>query len=146
MGEQSIASLAGAVEVTRAGSVFCFQSTVHQEASGKFLEQIAAHDPAAIHVVIQSGADFHLPENDPRLPANVRVITLPAYSPELNPVEKLWDHLKDAICKWIFANVEELRGALAGWLEEFWSDAGRALSLIGCGWLLTSVNAGAKCQ
>ena len=138
MGEQSIASLAGAVEVTRAGSVFCFQSTVHQEASGKFLEQIAAHDPAAIHVVIQSGADFHLPEHDPRLPANVRVITLPAYSPELNPVEKLWDHLKDAICKWIFANVEELRGALAGWLEEFWSDAGRALSLIGRGWLLAA--------
>ena len=41
----------GAVEVSRAGSVFCFQSTVHQEASGKFLDQIVAHDPAAIHVV-----------------------------------------------------------------------------------------------
>ena len=85
-----------------------------QEASGKFLEQIAAHDPAAMHVVIQDGAGFHLPENDPRLPENVRVITLPAYRPELNPVEKLWDHLKDAICNRIFATVEELREALAG--------------------------------
>ena len=135
----------GAVEVTRAGSVFCFQSTVNQEASGKFLGQIAAHDPAAIHVVIQDGAGFHLPENDPRLPANVRVITLPAYSPGLNPVEKLWDHLKDAICNRVFATVEELREVLAGWLEKFWSDAARALSLIGRGWLLASVNAGAKC-
>ena len=135
----------GAVEVSRAGSVFCFQSTVHQEASGKFLEQIMAHDPAAIHVVIQDGAGFHLPENDPRLPANVRIITLPAYSPELNPVEKLWDHLKDAICNRVFATVEELREALAVWLEEFWSDGARALSLIGRGWLLASVNAGAKC-
>ena len=150
----------GAVEVSRAGSVFCFQSTVHQEASGKFLGQIAAHDPAAIHgspigppplvpsassVVIQDGAGFHIPENDPRLPTNVRVITLPAYSPELNPVEKLWDHLKDAICNRVFATVEELREALAGWLEEFWSDGARALSLIGRGWLLASVNAGAKC-
>jgi hypothetical protein len=52
----------GAVEVTRAGSVFCFQSTVNQEASGKFLEQIAAHDPAAIHVVIQDGAAFIFPK------------------------------------------------------------------------------------
>ena len=135
----------GAVEVSRAGSVFCFQSTVHQEASGKFLEQIVAHDPGAIHVVIQDGAGFHLPENDPRLPANVRVITLPAYSPELNPVEKLWDHLKDAICNRVFATVEELREALAAWLKEFWSDGARALSLIGRGWLLASVNAGAKC-
>ena len=135
----------GAVEVTRAGSVFCFQSTVHQEASGKFIDQIVAHDPAAIHVLIQDGAGFHLPENDPRLPANVRIITLPAYSPELNPVEKLWDHLKDEICNRVFANVEDLREALTGWLQEFWSDGARALSLIGRGWLLASVNAGAKC-
>ena len=135
----------GAVEVSRAGSVFCFQSTVHQEASGKFLEQIVAHDPAAIHVIIQDGAGFHLPENDPRLPAQVRVITLPAYSPELNPVEKLWDHLKDAICNRVFASVEELRAALTAWIEAFGSDGAQALSLIGRGWLLASVNAGAKC-
>lgn len=135
----------GAVEVSRAGSVFCFQSTVHQEASGKFIDQIVAHDPAAIHVIIQDGAGFHLPENDPRLPANVRVITLPAYSPELNPVEKLWDHMKDEICNRVFASVEELREVLTKWLEAFWSDGTRALSLIGHGWLLASVNAGAKC-
>ena len=135
----------GAVEVSRAGSVFCFQSTVHQEASGKFIDQIVAHDPAAIHVLIQDGAGFHLPENDPRLPANVRIITLPAYSPELNPVEKLWDHLKDEICNRVFASVEELREALTEWLAAFWSDGTRALSLIGHGWLLASVNAGAKC-
>ncbi len=146
--------------MSRAGSVFCFQSTVHQEASGKFLEQIVAHSPAAIHgspiglpplapsassVVIQDGAGFHLPENDPRLPANVRVITLPAYRPELNPVEKLWDQMKDAICNRVFASVEELRAALTGWLQEFCIDDARALSLIGRGWLLASVNAGAKC-
>ncbi|MEO7317367.1 MAG: transposase [Chthoniobacteraceae bacterium] len=156
----------GAVEVSRAGSVFCFQSTVHQEASGQFLDQIVAPDPAAIQVMIQDGAGLpgtavpalqaafgrlsrsarlHLPENDPRLPANVRVIPLPAYSPELNPVEKLWDHLKDAICNRVFATVEELREALAAWLKEFWRDGARALSLIGRGWLLASVNAGAKC-
>ena len=134
----------GAVEVSRAGSVFCFQSTVHQEASGKFIDPIVAHDPAAIHGLIQDRAGFHLPENDPRLPANVRVITLPAYSPELNPVEKLWDPMKDEICHRVFATVEELRGALTGWLKEFWSDGTRALSLIGRGWLLASVNAGPK--
>ena len=91
------------------------------------------------------GAGFHLPENDPRLPANVRMITLPAYRPELNPVEKLWDQMKDAICNRVFASVEELREELTGWLQEFWSDGARALSLIVRGWLLDSVNAGAKC-
>ena len=105
-----------------------------------------AHDPAAIHVLIQDGAGFHLPENDPRLPANVRIITLPAYSPELNPVEKLWDHLKDEICNRVFASVEELREALTEWLEAFWGDGARALSLTGHGRPPASVNAGAKCS
>ena len=88
----------GAVEVTRAGSVFCFQSTLHQECSQRFLEQISADDPAAIHGVIEDGAGFHLCEGDARVPANVRLIQLPADGPELNPVEKLWDPLKDAVC------------------------------------------------
>ena len=100
----------GAVEVTRAGSVFCFQSTVNQESCQQFLEQICADDPAAIHVVIQDGAGLpgtsvpalraafgrlsrsarlHLPEGDQRVPVNVRLIKLPAYCPELNPIEKL---------------------------------------------------------
>ena len=60
-------------------------------------------------------------------------------------MEKLWDHLKDEICNRVFATVEELREALTARIEEFWSDANRALSLIGRGWLLASVNAGDKC-
>ena len=58
--------------------------------------------------------------------------------------EKLWDHFKDAICNRVFATVEKLRENLAGWLEKFWSDGAQALSLIGHGWLLNSVNAGTK--
>ncbi len=53
----------------------------------------------------RTGPVFIVPENDPRLPANVRIITLPAYSPELNPVEKLWDHMKDEICNRVLNDV-----------------------------------------
>ena len=132
------------MEVTRAGSVFCFQSTVNQESCQRFLEQISAYDPAAIHVVIQDGAGFHLPEGDARVPANVRLIKLPAYCPELNPVEKLWDHLKDVVCNQVYPSIEELRTALHRWLEAFWRDESRAFSLIGRGWLWAQVNAGGK--
>ena len=134
----------GAVEVTRAGSVFCFQSTVNQESYQQFSEQISAYDPGATHVVIQDGAGFHLPEDDGRLPANVRLITLPAYCPELNPIEKLRDHLKDFVCNKVYPGIEELRGALHQWLEGFWMDPSRAFSLIGRGWLWEHVNAGGK--
>ncbi|HBE21989.1 MAG TPA: hypothetical protein DDW21_00710, partial [Verrucomicrobiales bacterium] len=36
----------------------------------------------------------HRKEEEP-LTENIKIITLPAYSPELNPVEKLWDIVKD---------------------------------------------------
>jgi transposase len=46
--------------------------------------------------VIASGSNplpkhgFHLQDGDARLPDNLRIVTLPACSPELNPVEGLW--------------------------------------------------------
>lgn len=136
----------GAVEVTRAGSVFCFQSHVNQESYQSFLEQISAYDPWAIHVVIQDGAGFHLPEEETaRVPQNIRLLTLPAYCPELNPIEKLWDHMKDLVCNKVYPSVETLRSALQTWIEAFWADQSRAFSLVGRGWLWDQVNAGGKC-
>jgi len=55
--------------------------------------------------VIQDRAGFHLQAGDARLPANVRVVPLPPYSPELNPVEKLGDWVKDAICNRLFKDL-----------------------------------------
>lgn len=33
------------------------------------------------------------------LPKNIEIIFLPPYSPELNPVERLWQHIKDGVLK-----------------------------------------------
>ena len=71
----------------------------------------------------------------------MRVLTLPAYSPELNPVEKLWDQIKDVLCTRAFESLDELRAVITSWLERFWADAQRAFSLIGRGWLLAGANA-----
>ena len=79
-------------------SELLFTPTLNKQWDRGFLGQIADHDPEAIHVVIGDGAGFHHKKDDESLPANVRIITLPAYSPELNPVEKLWDIVKDGIC------------------------------------------------
>ncbi len=51
----------------------------------------AAHDPEATHIVMGDGAGFHHKKDEEPLPRKIKIITLPAYSPELNPVEKLWD-------------------------------------------------------
>jgi len=77
------------------------------------------------------------------MPYNVRIILLPPYSPELNPVEKLWDQIKDAICNQVFATIQALQATITGWLWDFWADLRRAFSLIGDTWLLDQVNASA---
>ncbi len=59
-----------------------------------FLEQFSRTLAADEHaVLIWDGAGFHT-SGALQLPANVSVVQLPAYSPELNPVENLWHYLK----------------------------------------------------
>jgi transposase len=59
-----------------------------------FLEQLAGELPAGVHaVLIWDGAGYHT-SKDLVVPANVSLIQLPPYSPELNPVENLWHYLR----------------------------------------------------
>ena len=44
-------------------------------------------------VMIWDGAGFHTSKSL-KVPENVSLIQLPAYSPELNPIENLWHYLK----------------------------------------------------
>ena len=45
-------------------------------------------------LVFLDGAGWHR-ANELRVPESIRLLFLPPYSPELNPVEHLWDHLRD---------------------------------------------------
>lgn len=47
----------------------------------------------AVALVIIDGAGWHsLPKLS--VPANIVLLTLPPYSPELNPVENIWEYLR----------------------------------------------------
>jgi transposase len=121
--------LYGAVSVGVTRSQFLLAETVDLATEIRFYRQVAQSDPAAMHVMIQDGAGFHLRDGDARLPDHLRIVTLPAYSPELNPVEGLWDQLKDVLCNRVFATVAELEAQIVAWLEGFWRDARRLRSL-----------------
>jgi hypothetical protein len=106
-----------------------------------FLEQIAASDSAAEHVVIWDGAGFHHRPGDPRLPKNLHLVQLPAYSPELNPIERLWDVAKDQICNRVFDTLDAIEEKLTEALRPYWEQPAYARSLVGDGWLHTQANA-----
>ena len=59
-----------------------------------FLEAFAAtiHDDEHVALVLD-GAGWHGSKRL-RVPANITLVSLPPYSPELNPVERVWLYLK----------------------------------------------------
>jgi transposase len=60
----------------------------------QFLEQFShALAPDVQAVLVWDGAGYHRAQALV-VPANVTLISLPAYSPELNPIENLWHYLK----------------------------------------------------
>ena len=129
----------GAVGVGLSRTQFLFTETMDQPHSQQFYRQIGQSDPAAVHVLIQDGAGFQLRDGDANLPDNVRIITLPAYSPELNPIEGLWDQVKDGLCNQVFTTLAELEVVLHDELQRFWRDTLRVRSLI-FDWLLDQAN------
>lgn len=56
----------------------------------QFSQTLAPDEHAAM---IWDGAGYHT-SGKLKVPANVTIIQLPAYSPELNPIENLWHYLK----------------------------------------------------
>ena len=70
----------------------------------------------------------------------MRVVTRPAYSPELNPIGGLWAPIKDTLCHRVFDPLAEREAVLQTELQRFWQDARRRHSLI-FDWLLAQANA-----
>jgi transposase len=132
--------LYGSLEVTQGEAHFLHLPTVNLECDALYLEHLAASDTKAVHVVIRDQAGFHLRDGDARLPERVRIVPLPAYCPELNPCEQLWDVLKDETSNQLHRSIDALRDALLPGLRRFWEDATRVLSLIGRPWLQDQAN------
>jgi transposase len=82
-----------------------------------FLDGLSATVPAGTHVVlVWDGAGYHRAKCL-RVPSNLTVVRLPPYSPELNPVERLWLYLRGHY--WsnrVYPDIEALEeAAVSGW-------------------------------
>ena len=71
-------------------------SVVNTEAMQLHLEEISVHLARGSHgVVLMDRAGWH-PTGQLSVPKNPTIILLPPRSPELNPVENLWQYLVDS--------------------------------------------------
>jgi transposase len=130
----------GALEVLEGDAQFRFMPSVSLEFSRDFLGQIAASDPGAEHVVIWDQAGFHPRAQDVQLPERIHLLPLPPYSPELNPIEGLWDQVQDVTCNQRHVSLDALEESLTTALRPFWETPAKVLSLIHH-WLHAQANA-----
>ena len=69
--------------------------SVNTEAMNEHLKEISAQvTPGAHAVLVCDGAGWYQPGKRLRTPHNITLLRLPPYSPELNPLEKVWDYLR----------------------------------------------------
>ena len=84
------AHLFGAVCPERGEGVALVLPEVSTAAMGVFLAELARAVPAGTHAaLVLDGAGWHV-SDDLTVPANLTLVPLPPYSPELNPVETAW--------------------------------------------------------
>jgi transposase len=81
-----------------------------------FLQELSMLYKGMELFVIMDQAGWHK-SNDLQIPDNIEIIYLPPYSPELNPVEKFWQHLKQNIIKnKIYQTLNDIKNATADFI------------------------------
>ena len=89
------AYLFGAVCPARGVGAGIVMPSVNLEAMSEHLKEISRNVMPGAHCLLQvDGAGWHRPSERLIVPANITLLTLPPYSPELNPVENIWQYLR----------------------------------------------------
>jgi putative transposase len=137
----SSAHLFGAVCPERGEGVALVLPEVSTAAMGVFLAELSRAVPAGSHAaLVPDGAGWHVSE-ELSVPANLTLIHPPPYSPELNPVERVWEYLRD---RWLSHRVlaggydAVVDAACAAW-NALLAEPGRLRSLTNFPWLPASV-------
>lgn len=85
-------ALFGAVNLRSGTLVTMLTSPFNAESFGAFLDELARHrDRRRRNVVILDNAGYHASQ---QCPGNLTLDYLPPYSPELNPIERVWKLLR----------------------------------------------------
>jgi hypothetical protein len=134
------AHLFGAVCPERGEGVALVLPEVSTAAMQVFLAELSRAVPAGTHAaLVLDGAGWHV-SDDLTVPANLTLIHPPPYSPELNPVERVWEYLRD---RWLSHRVlaggydAVVDAACAAW-NALLAEPGRLRSLTNFPWLPAS--------
>ena len=103
-----------------------------------FLDEFAKARPHTLNVLLLDNSRCHTAQ-DLRLPENVILLFQEPYAPELNPAERVWEHLKTALAWRCFATLEELQAEIVRLVTDY--DAATLHSLTAYPYIMHAINA-----
>jgi transposase len=130
--------LYAAVEPVTGESFFLFLPALDQACFELFLNQLKARVGDQTIGVILDRAPAHRSQNINR-PQGLVSIELPAYSPELNPAERVFEQLRENMANQLFAGVSELEQSITDQLQSFWDNPQKLVSLTAYPWWIKAV-------
>ena len=107
------------------------------EQMGKFLAQVSAAHSQDFIVRVVDGASSHVAKALV-VPENIRLHRLPAYAPELNPQEHLWDEIREKeFPNRVFSDRAAVARTLEAGLPRLASDRDRVRSICAWPWIVS---------
>lgn len=89
-----------------------------------------------IVILLWDGAPAHRAQL--KVPEGLELVRLPAYTPELNPSERLWSPIKEAVANRVFEKVEEMEDVLIDKIRVLSQDKEYLSGLTNYHWLPSS--------
>jgi hypothetical protein len=133
--------LYAAVEPTTGEAFWWELPTLDAECFGIFLDKFGQAYAESLNIVLLDQAPAHVAQRV-SVPDNVILVWLPAYSPELNPVERLWEDLKgriDVVDTRLRRSLAALQEHVAGLVQRY--SAAMIASLTGYAYLVEAIDA-----
>jgi hypothetical protein len=117
----------GAVEPLTGTSHFMEFPTLNAAMMQRFLDDFSQQYAASLNLILVDNAASHTARSI-QVPANVRLVFQPPYSPEVNPCERVWQAIKTAIAWEPFATLDALRHRLVDVFQSYTDDQLQSLT------------------
>jgi transposase len=128
----------GAVEPTTGDSFFLELPHLNSDWFQIFLDEFSMNYKDDFLLMLLDNGLFHKAKKLV-IPSNVLFLFLPPYSPELSPIERLWQDVKDKLSFWLYETLAEHKNAVGNILNSYSFDD--IASLTGYSYIVNAVNA-----